>query len=151
MTNTRITDPEVLETRYPLILRTYSIRPESGGNGKFIGGNGVIREIEYLEDMEVSILSERRAFAPQGICGGLNGKRAVTLFVRQDGVEINFGGKNTSMFKAGSRIKILTSGGGGYGNKEDRKNVSQKKESVDPTALLTTGSLGLQKSTEESA
>ncbi len=82
MTNTRITDPEVIEWRYPVILRTFSLREGSGGEGNFRGGNGLVREIEYLEKVQVSILAERRAFAPNGICGGGNGKRAVTQYLR---------------------------------------------------------------------
>mmetsp|Transcript_7162 Transcript_7162/g.6436 ORF Transcript_7162/g.6436 Transcript_7162/m.6436 type:complete len:143 (+) Transcript_7162:1900-2328(+) len=141
MTNTRITDPEVLEVRYPLILRTYSIRKDSGGAGKFIGGNGVVREMEFLEDIQVSILSERRAFAPQGLLGGQNGRRAMTIYVRPDGVEVNFGGKNTDHFKAGSKLKILTSGGGGYGDSKERGN-EKDNENKDPKALFMTGSIG---------
>jgi 5-oxoprolinase (ATP-hydrolysing) len=63
MTNTRITDPEILEIRYPVVLREFNYRTGSGGNGRYKGGDGVIREIEFLKDgMEVGILSERRAF-----------------------------------------------------------------------------------------
>jgi len=63
MTNTRITDPEILEIRYPVVLREFNYRTGSGGNGQYKGGDGVIREIEFLKDgMEVGILSERRAF-----------------------------------------------------------------------------------------
>ncbi len=64
MTNTRITDPEILERRYPVILRAFHLREGSGGKGKFVGGDGVVREIEFLEPLKVSILSERRVFAP---------------------------------------------------------------------------------------
>ena len=71
MTNTRITDPEVLELRYPVILRQFNIRQKSGGEGKFKGGDGVVREIEFLKnDIEIGILSERRAIAPYGMAGG---------------------------------------------------------------------------------
>ncbi len=68
MTNTRITDPEILELRYPVILRQFKIRENSGGNGKFKGGNGLIREIEFIKDnVELGILSERRVINPYGI------------------------------------------------------------------------------------
>ncbi|KAJ3396516.1 hypothetical protein HDV05_003158, partial [Chytridiales sp. JEL 0842] len=66
MTNTRITDPEILERRYPVILRQYGLRAGSGGDGLFRGGDGVVREIEFLETLNVSILSERRVFQPYG-------------------------------------------------------------------------------------
>jgi len=72
MTNTRITDPEILERVYPVILRRFNLREGSGGKGKYIGGNGVIREVQFLENMNVSILSERRIYAPWGIFGGEN-------------------------------------------------------------------------------
>ena len=72
MTNTRITDPEILERVYPVILRRFDLREGSGGKGKYIGGNGVIREVQFLENMNVSILSERRIYAPWGIFGGEN-------------------------------------------------------------------------------
>lgn len=72
MTNTRITDPEILERVYPVILRRFNLRDGSGGKGKYIGGNGVIREVQFLENMNVSILSERRIYAPWGIFGGEN-------------------------------------------------------------------------------
>lgn len=71
MTNTRITDPEILELRYPVALRKFIIRDGSGGKGKFKGGDGLIREIEFLkDDIEVGVLSERRAVAPYGLKGG---------------------------------------------------------------------------------
>ena len=74
MTNTRITDPEVLELRYPVVLRQFNLRQGSGGNGKFKGGDGVIREIEFLKDgIEIGILSERRSTAPYGMNGGCDG------------------------------------------------------------------------------
>lgn len=66
MTNTRITDPEILERRYPAILREFGLRAGSGGTGEFRGGDGVVREIEFLEQLQLSVLSERRVFAPYG-------------------------------------------------------------------------------------
>jgi len=74
MTNTRITDPEILELRYPVVLRQFSFRHGSGGQGEFNGGNGVVREIEFLKDnIVVGLLSERRAVAPYGLKGGQDG------------------------------------------------------------------------------
>ena len=66
MTNTRITDPEILEKRYPVILRQFGLRSNSGGDGQYRGGDGVIREIEFMKPLTVSILSERRSFQPYG-------------------------------------------------------------------------------------
>ena len=66
MTNTRITDPEILERRYPVILHQFGYRPNSGGDGAYVGGNGVVREMEFLEPITVSLLTERRARAPYG-------------------------------------------------------------------------------------
>ena len=70
MTNTRITDPEILESRYPVLLREFSIRQGSGGQGLFHGGDGLIREIEFLQPLHVAILSERRVYPPYGLEGG---------------------------------------------------------------------------------
>jgi len=66
MTNTRLTDPEVLEARYPVRINRFAIRRGSGGNGKYHGGNGIIREIEFLEPLQVSLLTGRRKYAPYG-------------------------------------------------------------------------------------
>jgi 5-oxoprolinase (ATP-hydrolysing) len=86
MTNTRITDPEILEIRYPVLLREFNIRANSGGEGKFKGGDGVIREIEFLKDnIQVGMISERRAFEPYGMEGGSNGARGKNLILHPDG------------------------------------------------------------------
>jgi len=116
MTNTRITDVEILERRYPVLLRQFSIRKGSGGRGKFNGGDGVIREVEFLkDDFTIGILSERRAFAPQGLQGGGNAMRGRNLLVKgADGRIINLGPKNSVRVDRGDRIQILTPGGGGF-------------------------------------
>ena len=116
MTNTRITDPEILERRYPVVLREFSIRKGTGGAGNFKGGNGMIREIEFLQPLNVAILSERRTFAPYGLEGGAPGQRGQNLFIRKNGRVLNLGGKNEIRAHAGDRIRIMTPGGGGYGN-----------------------------------
>ena len=69
MTNTRITDAEVLERRYPVILKSFSLRKESGGNGKYRGGNGIGRELLFRKNMTLSVLTERRVYAPYGLEG----------------------------------------------------------------------------------
>jgi N-methylhydantoinase B/oxoprolinase/acetone carboxylase alpha subunit len=119
MTNTRITDPEIMERRYPVVLRQFQIRDGSGGQGEFRGGDGVVREIEFLsEQIQVSILSERRVFRPFGMQGGEDAKSGLNVWVRnQDGKQrkINLGGKTTAKFHRGDRIVINTPGGGGWG------------------------------------
>lgn len=118
MTNTRMTDVEVLEKRYPVILREYSIRTGSGGDGKFKGGDGIIRDIEFKIPLKASILSERRVNVPRGIEGGENGERGVNLWIKNNGQIINIGGKNTVQTQIGDRVIIQTPGGGGYGKVE---------------------------------
>ncbi|KAH8892116.1 hypothetical protein GQ53DRAFT_863833 [Thozetella sp. PMI_491] len=115
MTNTRITDPEILERRYPVILRQFCLRENSGGAGQHPGGDGIIRDLEFSLPIQVSILSERRAFAPYGMNGGSDGKRGVNLWVKKNGRTINFGGKNTAQMHKGDRIVIQSPGGGGWG------------------------------------
>ena len=96
MTNTRITDPEILERRYPVLLHQFSVRHGSGGVGTYRGGDGVIREMEFTRPLTVSILSERRAFQPYGLCGGGPGARGVNLLTHGDDQRIvSLGGKNT--------------------------------------------------------
>ena len=115
MTNTRITDPEILERRYPVLLREFSLRQDSGGDGEFRGGNGLVRELEFLEPLNVAILSERRVFAPYGLAGGEPGGRGKNIFIRKDGRHLNLGGKNEIRAEAGDAIRIMTPGGGGFG------------------------------------
>ncbi|MEN8190634.1 MAG: hydantoinase B/oxoprolinase family protein, partial [Thermodesulfobacteriota bacterium] len=115
MTNTRITDPEILERRYPVLLREFSIRRGSGGAGKFRGGNGLVREIEFLEPLNVAILSERRVFPPYGLEGGEAGSRGENIFIRRNGLRLNLGGKNEIHAEPGDAVRICTPGGGGFG------------------------------------
>jgi len=124
MTNTRITDPEILEKRYPIILRKFSIRKNSGGKGKFNGGDGVIRELEFLEPLQFSILSERRVFAPYGLEGGESGKKGENIWIHHiensNEIEVlSIGGKNTVTLNTKDRIIIKTPGGGGWGKSEN--------------------------------
>ncbi|KAI1614114.1 Hydantoinase B/oxoprolinase-domain-containing protein [Exophiala viscosa] len=123
MTNTCITDPEILEKRYPCILRQFSIRHGSGGVGARPGGDGVVREIEFLEPVQCSILSERRVHRPYGMEGGGPAKEGLNLWVTVDeetGEErrVNLGGKNTVKTKRGDRVVIMTPGGGAWGAKK---------------------------------
>ena len=115
MTNTRITDPEILERRYPVLLRQFSLRQNSGGSGRNPGGDGLIREIEFLAPLNAAILSERRVFAPYGLNGGGDGARGENTFIRADGRQVNLGGKNEIKAAPGDSLLIKTPGGGGYG------------------------------------
>lgn len=112
MTNTRITDAEVYELRYPVILRQFSIRRGSGGRGQYRGGDGVIRELEFRMPLSVSMLSERRVYRPYGLEGGEGGQVGLNLYVKkeQDGTErtINIGGKMELHVQSGERILIHT-------------------------------------------
>lgn len=116
MTNTRITDPEILEKRYPVLLRQFAIRRNSGGNGKYRGGDGLVREIEFLQPLNAAILSERRVYAPYGLQGGEPGARGQNLLIKKNGDVIDLGGKNETTVEPGDRIRILTPGGGGFGS-----------------------------------
>ncbi|RLA71649.1 MAG: 5-oxoprolinase [Epsilonproteobacteria bacterium] len=114
MTNTRITDPEILEQRYPVVLEEFSLRKNSGGKGKWHGGDGLIRSIRFKETMEVSILSERRRYAPHGINGGENGAKGENLLFHK-GESNGLEGKVTFKAKRGDILVVKTPGGGGYG------------------------------------
>ncbi|PSC69547.1 5-oxoprolinase isoform B [Micractinium conductrix] len=115
MTNTRITDPEILERRYPVVLKQFMLRPGSGGAGRYRGGDGVARELEFLRPLTASILSERRAVRPFGLLGGQPGDAGLNLWLRRDGMVVSLGGKATVQVEGGDCIRILTPGGGGFG------------------------------------
>jgi len=119
MTNTRITDPEILERRFPVLLREFSIRKGSGGKGEFNGGDGLVRELEFLEKLQVAILSERRSHAPYGMAGGEDGQCGRNLFLRKNGPVLNLGGKNEIQAQPQDRLRIETPGGGGWGQVKD--------------------------------
>ncbi len=113
MTNTRLTDPEVMELRYPVRVRRFSIRAGSGGAGTYRGGDGVVREIEFRKPVTVSILSERRALGPFGL-GGAEPGRAGRNALRRKDRWIELPAKVRIEAEAGDRIRIETPGGGGY-------------------------------------
>lgn len=116
MTNTRSTDPEVFEKRYPVILHEFSLRKGSGGNGQFKGGDGVIRDVEFRHPVQVSILSERRELAPYGLDGGEDGAKGRNFWLKSTGSKEDLGGKNTVHMDAGDHVIIQTPGGGGCGS-----------------------------------
>lgn len=116
MTNTRITDPEIIEQRYPVRVEEFSIRAESGGNGARSGGDGVVRRLRFLRDLDVSILSQRRGeHAPYGIDGGLPGSIGRNKLRRADGTEEILEGQVQFRVSAGDQLTIETPGGGGFG------------------------------------
>ena len=115
MTNTRITDPEVLETRYPVRLRRFALRAGSGGAGRWRGGNGLVRELEFTEPVTVSLLTERRARPPFGLEGGDPGTRGRNAVLRRDGRTEELGGHAQLELEAGDRLIVETPGGGGFG------------------------------------
>lgn len=122
MTNTRMTDSEIFERRYPVLLREFKVRKGSGGKGMYRGGNGVVRDIQFREKVIASILSERRVLAPHGLYGGENGAQGENLWIKSsDNTVVNIGGKNTVEVDIGDRFILKTPGGGGVGNPENQK------------------------------
>ncbi len=117
MTNTRMTDPEVVEWRFPIRLEEFSIRKDSGGCGKFAGGNGVVRKVRFLEDMTATILSSHRETVPYGLDGGSHGKCGENMVVRQNSVEEKLQGNDEVSLSVGDVLVIKTPGGGGFGVK----------------------------------
>jgi len=120
MTNTRITDPEILEQRYPVMLRQFGIRRGSGGAGRFRGGDGLVREFEALEPLHAALLTERRKTAPFGMAGGEDGLPGRNLLIRADGEEVELDGKCRLSLRPGDRLRILTPGGGGWGGEANK-------------------------------
>ncbi|GAB4360544.1 MAG: hydantoinase B/oxoprolinase family protein [Cyanophyceae cyanobacterium] len=116
MTNSRLTDPEVLEGRFPVLLEEFRIRSGSGGSGRYGGGNGVIRKIRFREPMAVGILSNRRAIAPEGLAGGQPGQPGRNILERANGDREILPGTASREVEAGAAIVIETPGGGGYGH-----------------------------------
>jgi 5-oxoprolinase (ATP-hydrolysing) len=110
MTNTRITDPEVLETRFPIRVLRFGYRRGSGGEGRHRGGEGLVRCLEALEPMTISILSDRRSRGPFGIKGGAAGLQGCNEIAGRD-----VGPRATMAVSAGDVVTIHTPGGGGYG------------------------------------
>ncbi|MWV28957.1 hydantoinase B/oxoprolinase family protein [Aurantiacibacter rhizosphaerae] len=116
MTNSRLTDPEVLETRLPVQVERFAIRSGSGGKGKWHGGEGVERVIRFLQPMQAQILANRRTVAPRGIAGGGDALPGETLVMREDGSQLNLGATGAADMKPGDVIVIRTPGGGAYGS-----------------------------------
>jgi 5-oxoprolinase (ATP-hydrolysing) len=115
MTNSRLTDPEILEWRFPVVLDDFSVRHGSGGSGKHRGGNGVHRAIRFREPMHVSILSTHRKIAPSGLAGGGDAALGHNSVLRADGTVEDLDSLAECDVQAGDTIIIETPGGGGYG------------------------------------
>ncbi len=115
MTNSRLTDPEVLEQRYPVLVEHFGVRAGSGGSGAHHGGNGVIRTIRFRAPMTAAILSGRRATHPFGLAGGKDGLPGETIVLRANGARDVLKATDEVRVAAGDAICIVTPGGGGYG------------------------------------
>lgn len=118
MTNTRITDPEILEHRYPVILQRFERRHNSGGKGAWQGGDGVIRELVFLEPSTLSILTQHRVIKPYGLMGGEPGQTGEQYIIRKNGSQVSLGSVDGYEIEAGDHFVIKTPGGGGYGKSE---------------------------------
>ena len=116
MTNTRITDPEILEHRFPVRLDRFAIRRGSGGAGRHSGGDGAVRELTFLEPVSLSIISQHRNEGPYGMDGGAPGMVGRQRIMRADGQIIELGSVDGCEINAGDRLILETPGGGGYGS-----------------------------------
>ena len=115
MTNSRMTDVEVFEQNFPVIVESFSIRNNSGGRGKWSGGDGTVRKIRFTESVEAAVLSNHRRIAPFGLEGGESGQTGVNRINRRDGSEEMLSGTATVKLNDGDTFVIETPGGGGYG------------------------------------
>jgi 5-oxoprolinase (ATP-hydrolysing) len=115
MTNSRLTDPEVIEWRFPVLVDGFAIRKGSGGAGEYSGGDGVVRRLTFREPMDAAILSNRRRIAPFGLNGGGAGKMGRNAVERADGTIEELAAIAHTHMNAGDTIVIETPGGGGYG------------------------------------
>jgi 5-oxoprolinase (ATP-hydrolysing) len=118
MTNSRLTDPEILETRLPVRLNQFAIRRGSGGTGAHGGGDGVVREVTFLEPMRANILADRRRVPPRGIAGGSDAQAGRNWVERVDGTVEMLSATASADMAPGDRFVIETPGGGGFGRRE---------------------------------
>jgi 5-oxoprolinase (ATP-hydrolysing) len=135
MTNSRLTDPEVLEWRYPVRLDSYEILAGSGGRGRWQGGNGGVRKIRFLQKMTASILSNNRVVAPFGSAGGGDGKCGRNYVIRADGRVEELGFVSSTEMQPGDVFVIETPGGGGYGAVVDMLKDEGREEKADADAF----------------
>lgn len=123
MTNSLNTPAEALEYSYPFRVTRYSLRTDSGGDGKHRGGDGIVRELEMLTDAEVTLLSDRRKTRPYGLSGGGDGTPGRTSVLRNDGSEEELPSKGSTRLKRGERVRVETPGGGGWGSRPSDDEV----------------------------
>jgi 5-oxoprolinase (ATP-hydrolysing) len=119
MTNSRLTDPEILEVRLPVRLERFAIRRGSGGEGKHRGGDGVVREITFLEPMRANMLANRRRVPPGGLAGGSDALPGRNWVERVDGSRVDLGATGAADMQPGDRFIVETPGGGGFGSVEE--------------------------------
>ncbi len=115
MTNSRITDPEVLEARFPVLIREFAIRANSGGVGRFRGGHGVVRKVEFRQPMQAAIISNNRRLAPFGLMGGEAGEPGLNYVLRHTGEREPLDAVDELKVETGDVLVIETPGGGGFG------------------------------------
>jgi 5-oxoprolinase (ATP-hydrolysing) len=115
MTNTKITDPEILELRYPIRLENFSVRKGSGGKGKHNGGDGIIRTFTFLDNLTLTVLTQHRNKGPYGLERGMKGKPGKQYLVKKNGEKINLNYADQMNVESGDMFTIETPGGGGYG------------------------------------
>lgn len=120
MTNSRMTDPEVFEQNYPVLVESFSIRKNSGGDGRWQGGNGSVRKLKFNESMQAAFLSNHRRIAPFGVDGGEAAKTGRNTVIRKDGTVESYSGTATVELDAGDCVEIKTPGGGGFGKPNGR-------------------------------
>ena len=127
MSNTLNTPAEVLETAYPLRVRRYALRPDTGGAGRHRGGLGVRRDIEVRTDAVCSLLAERQRHAPYGLAGGEPGATGETVLLEGDD-RTPLAGKSTRDLAAGDVVSLRTPGGGGYGDPAERPDAAVERD-----------------------
>jgi 5-oxoprolinase (ATP-hydrolysing) len=115
MTNSRLTDPEILELRYPVVVEDFHIRPDSGGKGRWSAGSGTRRTLRFLEEMDCAILSSHRTVPPHGLMGGSDGQLGKTEIRRADGSIETLAGCDQTKMEPGDAVIVTTPTGGGYG------------------------------------
>ncbi len=116
MTNSRLTDPEVLEMRFPVVLENFALRDGSGGQGRYAAGNGTTRTIRFLETMDCAILSSHRGHAPRGVAGGADGQVGRTEVRRLDGTVEVLPACAQTVLRAGEAVTVVTPTAGGFGS-----------------------------------
>lgn len=158
MTNTRITDPEILEQRYPCLLRTFTIRKNSGGKGKWNGGDGLIREIQFSSPVHVSLVTQRRVYSPWGIYGGECGQKGENYLGRNrsNGIVqwIHLPSLAEIEIRKGDILRILTPGGGGFGRTTDSDEywkVHDQSANSFEHIPLSLGTIGLLKQSSDTS